>query len=106
MTSAVSIEVQREKLPRFVRAWYEDSIPKIWTAGIGSYNRGQLFSRYRFEETNDQEHDSVDYLQAPDLEKIGDSTRNRRFSIDENMICGLKAGILLGYFGHLLSSTK
>jgi len=78
----------------------------MWTTGIGSYNRGPLLSRDRFEETNDQEHESVDYLQAPDLEEIGDSTRNRRFSIDENMICGLKAGILLGYLGHLQFSTK
>jgi hypothetical protein len=89
-----------------VRAWYEDSIAKVWNARIGSDNRGQLFSRYRFEKTNGQEHESGDYLQAPDLEKIGYSTCNRRFSINENMICGLKAGILLGYLGHLQSSTK
>jgi len=77
----------------------------MWTAGIGSYDRRPLFSWYRFEEKNDQEHEIGGYLQAPDLEEIGDWTR-KRFSIDENMICGLKAGILLGYFGHLLSSTK
>jgi hypothetical protein len=106
MTSTVNIEVKREKLPGFVRAWYKDSISEMWTARIGSYNRGPLFSRYRFEETNDQERESVDYLQAPDLEEIGDSTRNRRFSIDENMICGLRADILLCYLGHLQSSTK
>jgi hypothetical protein len=78
----------------------------MWTAGIGSYNCRPLFSGCRFEETNDQEHESVDYLQAPHLEEIGDSARNRGFSIDENRFCGLRAGILLGYLGHLQSSIK